>query len=239
MKFLFAAAMLGIALGSHPADTRAESLAVVELYTSQGCSSCPPADRLLGELAKRDDVLALSFHVDYWDYIGWKDPFALPESSSRQRAYAQHFGERYVYTPAMVVQGLAQISGARPATVRRMIETAHGEAMPAAVTLVREGDGVSVRIAEGMAEGPADVYLALFDARHTTNIRRGENGGRALTYTNVVRSLRKIGTWDGAATTIAVPADGMAEGEHCAVIVQTGGHGRIVGAARLNAPLAR
>ncbi len=233
ITLLLAALAAAAALAAPLSDARAEGLAVVELYTSQGCSSCPPADRLLGELAKRDDVLALSFHVDYWDYIGWKDPFALPESTTRQRAWAQRFGERYVYTPAMVVHGLSQVGGARPTWVRRMIETAHGEAMPAPVSIARAGDGAEIRFGDGMVDGPADVYLALYDSSHTTDIRRGENGGRALTYTNVVRGWRKIGTWDGKAGTIAVSAEAMAGGEHCAVIVQAAGHQRIIGAARL------
>ena len=209
----------------------ARELTVVELYTSQGCSSCPPADAFLNELAKRDDVLALSFHVDYWDYIGWKDTFASPANTERQRAYARRFGIGYVYTPQMVVHGAAQMTGSnRPAVLNGI---AQAKTMPAVqIELRRDASGVHATLSPKKDTGPASVYAVLFDREHATNIRRGENGGRQIKYSNVVRKLERLTGWNGKAMTVALPVGEQAN-DACAVIVQSDETGMILGAATL------
>lgn len=208
---------------------------VVELFTSQGCSSCPPADALLRELGRRDDVIALSMHVDYWNYLGWKDPFAAPETTRRQRDYGARLGLRYVYTPQMVIAGRDQAPGSEKATVLRAIEAARA-APSIDVSVVHSGQGeIVVRIADGEVPEPATVWLFAFDAEHVTEIHRGENRGIRLVNANVVRAVREIGRWTGAATEIRVKiAELVADGrDGCAVVVQQGSGGPILGAASL------
>lgn len=224
-----------LVLGTRPAAAGEEQPVVVELFTSQGCSSCPPADRFLGELAKRDDVVALSVHVDYWDYIGWKDPFASPANTKRQHRYAQKLGLRYVYTPQMVIQGTDHATGSdRRAVLAKIAEARKLDRLP--VTIARSGDGVRVTVPGAHTTDKAAVWLALFDRQHETAIRRGENGGRTLKYHNVVRNMVRIGTWTGLPLDIPTgSADMSAEGrDGCAVIVQSLSTGRILGAARLD-----
>ena len=206
---------------------------VVELFTSQGCSSCPPADNLLGELAGLPGVLALSFHVDYWDYIGWKDPFAAAQYTERQRDYAAKLGLRYVYTPQIVVDGRHDVVGSKRREVALAIEEA-AKALPALTVEFNEEDGGRVMLSAGEApEGGATVWLVTFDDAHLTAVARGENGGRALTNSNVVRELTPLGTWTGEAKAFAVDlAAARAKGRGgCAVLVQQGRGGPILGAA--------
>lgn len=213
----------------------ATELTVVELYTSQGCSSCPPADAFLGELAKRPDVLALSFHVDYWDYIGWKDTFASPANTERQREYARRFGLAYVYTPQMVVHGTAQMTGSnRPAVLNGI---AQAKTMPTIdVDLSRNAGGVSVSIGAAKSAEQASVYAVLIDREHLSRIGRGENGGKEIKYSNVVRKLERLTSWNGKAMTVALPIDETStqDRDACAVIVQSDQSGMILGAAMLN-----
>jgi len=234
-RVLFAAAVaLALVLMGRTAAAADSPLTVVELFTSQGCSSCPPADALLGELADRDDVLALSMHVDYWDYIGWKDPFASPENTGRQREYARQFGLRYVYTPQMVVHGSVQITGSDRTEVMRHIAQRHPKAQ-AEIGMRRDGDNaILVTIGEGQATGAA-VWLVMVDRRHVTQVLRGENRGTEMSNYNVVRKLQRIGTWNGEAFSIPVsmPADADT-GDLCAVFVQAGDTGPILGAAQLD-----
>jgi hypothetical protein len=213
-------------------------LVVVELFTSQGCSSCPASDQQLGELAKRPDVLALSLHVDYWDYIGWKDPFASPASTERQRGYARSLKQRYVYTPEMVFGGIAHDPGYEPAKIARLLRKVLDHAGPRVTpALTRAADkSVTISIPEARMPGPCDVWLVTFDRQHQTKVKRGENQGTLLTNYNVVRSIEKLDTWDGDAESWTVRADRLAAGEAVAVIVQQAAHGRIIGAARLDPP---
>ncbi|MDA1088957.1 MAG: DUF1223 domain-containing protein [Proteobacteria bacterium] len=239
LKSLVTAASLAVAFSlAAPAPViaaEATPLTVVELFTSQGCSSCPPADKFLGELAKRDDVLALSVHVDYWDYIGWKDPFADPRNTKRQRDYAKKLGLRYVYTPQMVIQGAFDSTGSDRAKVQRKItEAAKLERL--AVKISRAGDGVRVALPNAGRVENAAIWLAVFDSQHDTEVKRGENSGQTLRYHNVVRGMTRIGTWTGQAVEITTKASEMAaQGrDGCAVIVQSEKTGRILGAARLD-----
>ncbi|MGD1876671.1 MAG: DUF1223 domain-containing protein [Kiloniellaceae bacterium] len=228
---------LAAGTAANPA-ARAETGApvVVELYTSQGCSSCPPADAILSELAAQPGLLALAFHVDYWDYIGWKDPFASAQFTERQRDYAAKLGLRYVYTPQIVIDGRRDVVGSKRGAVTQAIEDASQEAPAVAVTLDRE-DGGRVRLSAGTApSGGATVWLVTFDDDHDTQVARGENGGRALHNANVVREMTTLGTWTGEAKTFAIDlAAARAAGRGgCAVLVQQGRGGPVIGAAVLD-----
>ncbi len=227
------AALLVLQSPTVMADSGAESSVVVELFTSQGCSSCPPADKFLGELARRKNVIALSFHVDYWDYIGWPDPFATKETTGRQHAYGQALKQRYVYTPELVVDGQAHSS--KPHEVERLI--LDSGTRPRLQVAFRSGaSGVhEVAIPAGEIDESASIWLVFYDSQHMTRIPRGENRGRTLTYTNVVRELRHLGNWSGQAMTIPVSMDEAEEAGRsgCVVIVQKGRAGPVLGAARM------
>src|ERR1700691_2804155 len=189
---------LGLIAGLSPvAAMAAERPVVVELFTSQGCSSCPPANSYLTELSRdRHDVLALAFHVSYLDRLGWKDPFSLPAATQRQDVYGHRFGDGS-YTPEMVVDGAAGMVGSDRGDVGAAIEKAkHSGRTAASVSVTRNGDQVSVQVGSGT--GSARVLLIGFDHEHTTSIGRGENSGRTLTEANVVRSFRPVGQWSGA-----------------------------------------
>jgi hypothetical protein len=240
MTRVFLAASLVASIAASPATAWADGAppVVVELFTSQGCSSCPPADKFLGELAQRPDVLALAFHVDYWNYIGWTDPFALKLATQRQRDYAQRLALRYVYTPQMVINGVAEGVGAEPDTINPLINSAAADPGPRAVaTLARAGDGrLAVHVDAGTPPEPASVWLVGFDREQTTRVLHGENEGRTLKDYHVVRSLREIGTWNGAALDIDVAGSAASGDGSVAVLVQLRGTGRIVGAAALKPP---
>lgn len=205
---------------------------VVELFTSQGCSSCPPADKLLSELAEREDLIALSLHVDYWDYIGWKDPFGSPQNTERQRRYAEKLGLRYVYTPQIVIDGWLDVVGSRRSEVLASIEKAAERAKPVEVTFLSQ-DGGRVIIPEGQApERGATIWLAVYDDAYETNVERGENAGRTLRNSHVVRRIERLGTWTGARLEIPLNLDASATRDNyeCAVILQEGRNGRVLGA---------
>ena len=207
---------------------------VVELFTSQGCSSCPPAEAYLRDLAKRPDVIALEFHVDYWDYIGWKDRFAKHDFTERQEGYVGSLKGRYKYTPQMVIGGVSHVVGSKRAAVvaeiaRRRAARGDGPAL----TLSMEGDTMVARIAAGSADGAYDIVLLTFDREHTTDVERGENSGRQLTNAHVVREYEKLGSWTGDAVERRVPMTGRAGNGGCAVLVQKQGYGEIVAAASL------
>ena len=209
---------------------------VVELYTSQGCSSCPPADALLGELAERDDVIALSLHVDYWDYIGWKDSFASKATTSRQRAYGRALKSRYIYTPEMIIDGRVDVVGSRRQDVESLITEALSRRKPLTLRF-EDVDGGRVVVPAGRApEGGASVWLAVYDESHEIPVGRGENGGRSLTYHHVVRELEQIGAWHGEELVIPVDLAGAAARGRagCAVIVQQGRVGPVLGAIKMD-----
>jgi hypothetical protein len=237
--FSAALAAFGLLAAAHDASAgEAPPRAVVELFTSQGCSSCPPADAYLATLAERSDVLALSFHVDYWDYLGWKDTLALPEHTERQRAYAHQRGDGKVYTPQMVVNGDRDFVGSKRYAIDAALDRAE---LPLDVTITRTGGTLDIvigqdRSALGYHVPETTVRLVVFDPAVTVEIEKGENAGRTFTYRNVVRSIQPIGMWKGEKLRISLPADEVlrAEDGRCAVIVQEvrrGGPGRILGAA--------
>src|SRR5215831_591337 len=172
---------------------------LVELFTSEGCSSCPPADALLAELSARPDVLALSFHVDYWDRLGWKDPFSSPDATRRQQGYADRLGLATVYTPQIVVDGKWQAVGSDRAEVEHALDLARGnrEEIPVALALGHSRARISLGPGgEGVA---ASVLLIGFDRRHVSAVKRGENSGRTLAHVDVVRGIAEVGRLgDGA-----------------------------------------
>lgn len=233
------------AQSSQPQSPQArDTPVVVELYTSQGCSSCPPADALLGELAERRDLITLSFHVDYWDYLGWRDPFGDPQNSQRQRAYAMALGSREIYTPQIVVQGAHGMVGSR-AQVVKMAIMGHSEKPPEAnVSLERAGGALTVRIAASKdasaGANSADVatsgelWLFGYDNVEQTEIRRGENSGKIIDYHHVVRETRNLGDWNGAALTSTVDVDPTRFGY--AVLLQAPHLGPVLGAAKAELP---
>lgn len=211
---------------------------VVELYTSQGCNSCPPADRLLGELAKRDDLITLTFNVDYWDYLGWKDTLASPANTERQRHYAAAMRNRTVYTPQMVIGGRQHAVGSDAAAVAAAIEAEqrHADAAPK-LSLHHSDDRVLVSLGASDRKGiNAIVWLVRYDQRQAVPIERGENAGNNLVYHNVVRDMRPLGHWRGQAMQMDLSRAELAEGgrDGCAIIVQKGPVGPILAAARIN-----
>lgn len=197
-------------------------LCVLELFTSQGCSSCPAADRLLGAMARKPDVVALSLPVDYWDYIGWKDTLASPLSTKRQQAYAAMLGSRQIYTPETVVNGLSEAIGSDGDAIQRAIEVTRGRdnALTLRVRLVEMGSRLSIEVPSGSG-GPAGVFLLRVLRARTVHIGRGENAGRAVTYTNVVRSIEQLGEWTGSRTIFEIAAP-RGENEGYVVLVQRG-----------------
>ncbi|MBW6398704.1 DUF1223 domain-containing protein [Roseomonas sp. HJA6] len=222
-RSLFAAAAAPAIL-SRPAGAT-DGPVVVELFTSQSCSSCPPADALLGDLAARQPgVLALSFHVTYWDRLGWRDRFSLPEATERQQRYARSLGHGQLYTPQIVVQGRRDAVGSDRSAVLGGIAAA--APAPVAIGLAITDQGLRIDLPEGAGGGT--VWLIGYDARHVTRIGGGENGGRTLSYTNVVRSIAPVGAWQGRPSRLTAPRPG---GEHIAVLLQ-GADGAILGAAR-------
>jgi hypothetical protein len=204
---------------------------VVELFTSQGCSSCPPANAYLNEMVQemakgRSDVLPLAFHVTYWDRLGWKDPFSLEAATERQDVYGHRFGDGS-YTPEIVVDGGSSHVGSHREDVGAAIEAAKRNSKTAAtISLSRDSGNVVIEVGSG--NGSGKVLLIGFDHAHQTAIRRGENGGRTLQEANVVRSIRAVGDWQGTALRLT---EKPGEGDDVAVILQAP-DGNIVGAAR-------
>ncbi|MEW2916660.1 DUF1223 domain-containing protein [Ruegeria sp. ANG10] len=206
---------------------------VVELFTSQGCSSCPPADELMHDLAQRDDVIGLALHVDYWDYIGWKDEYADPNHTLRQRAYARQGGRSMIYTPQMVINGQQDVVGAKSQELEYLID-AHLKAAPEAeVVATRSGNDVTVNVTPvELPEGELyDVRVVQYAPMRHASIRRGELAGHELDYANVVDTWQEAGQWDGVAPqqfsavlTSDLPA---------VVLVQKVGHGPIVAATKV------
>ena len=223
------------------APARSESAGgpvVVELFTSQGCYSCPPADQLLGELTAEGKVVALAFHVNYWDRLGWPDPFATDWGTRRQYGYGETISNRRVYTPQMVIDGQTHEVGADEPRVRAAIAAAARTAHPATPALRwLAPDRVRIDLPAAAAAAGADIWLARYDKRRETEILRGENGGKRLAYHQIARERIALGRFDGQAQTLETVVSPGEEGNWgIAVIVQLPGPGRILGAALLDAP---
>jgi hypothetical protein len=219
----------------------ADPRAVIELFTSQGCSSCPPADKIIGELAKDPSVIALSLPIDYWDYLGWKDTLADARFSARQKAYSQVRGDREVYTPQVVVNGSMHVIGSDREGIEEAIgitRNADG-VMSVPVTMTVAGKQINVSVAAS-GKGPAamhgEVWICAVSKAVSISIGRGENRGREITYHNVVRNLLKVGDWNGSSGSWSVPLENISrEGvDAAAVFVQNGNRdkpGAMLGAA--------
>lgn len=222
-----------LALASLPARA-GEHPVVVELFTSQGCSSCPPADAYLRELAGRNGVIALSFNVDYWDYLGWKDTLASPAHTGRQRAYARRLGLSGVYTPQMVVNGVAEGVGSKRQEIEPAIAAAKAKPFPVEVSFTDKGSELTLDVGAGKAPGqPVTLWLIRFAKEERVEIGRGENRGRTMTYAHAVRELTPVGMWDGKAMSLTLPkSDLLTRGfEGCVALLQAGTGGPILGVA--------
>ncbi len=241
---LCAASLVTLAGGAAFAQGAQPPKAVVELFTSQGCSSCPPADKLFVELARDPSMIALTLPVDYWDYLGWKDTLANPAFSSRQRHYAQLRGDSNVYTPQAVVNGVGHVLGSDKSKIGQHVASA---ALPVAVTLAETDDGLAVTIAEhdigrmlAAKGGRGALFLMPVTARADVPVARGENRGKTIAYANVVRDIHPLGEWTGEAKTISLPRAklgalaGMAGSDGFVVILQAESRkgAKILGAAR-------
>ena len=218
----------------------ADPRAVVELFTSQGCSSCPPADKIVGELAKDPSVIALSMPIDYWDYLGWKDTLADSRFSARQKAYSHVRGDRNVYTPQMIVNGSAHVIGSDRAAIDGAIKnTGKAEGvMSVPVTMTLSGKQINVSVEASKVATPArgEIWLCSVSKAVPISIGRGENRGQEITYYNVVRNLVKVGDWNGSAGSWTVPLENISrDGVDAAVVyVQDGNRdkpGAMLGAA--------
>ncbi|MFB9268916.1 DUF1223 domain-containing protein [Bradyrhizobium erythrophlei] len=218
----------------------ADPRAVVELFTSQGCSSCPPADKIVGELAKDPNVIALSMPIDYWDYLGWKDTLADSRFSARQKAYSHMRGDRDVYTPQMVVNGSAHVIGSDRTAIDNAIRNTDKASgvMSVPVTLTLSGKQINVSVAAAKAPTAArgEVWICSISKAVPISIGRGENRGREITYHNVVRNLLKVGDWNGSSGSWTVPLENITRDgvDAAAVYVQDGNRdkpGPMLGAA--------
>jgi len=214
---------------------------VLELYTSQGCSSCPPADALLKTYAKRKDIVALSFNVDYWDYLGWKDTLAKPAFSSRQRAYARVRGDGEVYTPQIVVNGRTHAVGSIARQIDSAISQAKKVSHRTAVPLTVQFQQGKLRVEVGSdttakRARPATIWLAVVKRKVTVPVQHGENSGHTLSYYNVVHRLTPVGMWSGPRKVIELMDEDVLQGkaDTCAILVQDGKGGSIIAARWMN-----
>jgi hypothetical protein len=240
-----AGALLGLALASLAAPCSAEpsepsaSLTVLELFTSQGCSSCPPADALLPQLAKQPGRIVLSYSVDYWNYLGWHDTLSSPANSERQREYARARGDGSVYTPQMVVDGLLHVNGSNEAAIEMAMRNATKRLQDVRVPVNMHPENGTLVIGigaapEGSDKQSATVWLAIANEKETVSISRGENRGRTLSYYHPVRELTPIGMWKGEAMTLRLPLrEFKIMGGDCLVaLLQVENGGPILGAAQ-------
>ena len=200
-----------------------DAKAVVELFTSQGCSSCPRADKLLGEFANDERLIALSLAVDYWDYLGWRDTLALHAHTSRQKGYATHRGDRHVYTPQVVINGALETIGSDRYAIDRIvgkIDSTSNLSVP--VSLTRNGANVDIEV--GAGSGSASIWVLPVTKQAPVTIERGENRGKTITYHNVVRGWTRVGDWRGAPVRLSLAIADMAQSgaDMAAVLVQSG-----------------
>jgi hypothetical protein len=233
LSFVVTALFL-VALPSAKADPRA----VIELFTSQGCSSCPAADKLLSELQADPTIIPLSLAIDYWDYLGWKDTLALPGHTSRQKAYSQMRGDREIYTPQAVINGVAQAIGSDRAGIEIAVAQSRSSApaLSVPIELSVADDRVSVRVSARADAGAGEVWLCPVSGSVSVGIARGENRGRTITYTNVVRRWIKLGNWKGKSESFTIPVDAIKfDGVDAVVVILQNGTstqpGAIIGAS--------
>lgn len=234
MRILTSVLALICAMVIAPSRVQSEPLVVVELFTSQGCSSCPPADALMHELAQRTDVIGLALHVDYWDYIGWKDEYADPAYTKRQKGYASVARRNMVYTPQMIVNGQEDVVGARTMKLFDLIAKHKNTPVTMAVQAARANGSVVIQMRalddNAAKSGPYDVFLVRYTPLRHAHITRGELAGHDLEYANTVDGWTLIGQWDGRGTAelrAAIDGDRPA-----VVLIQQQDYGAILAAAR-------
>ena len=229
---------LAVLVGS-AADLRAQTNeshgpAVVELYTSQGCSSCPPADRVLGELSRMPNVIALAFHVDYWDNIGWRDHYSIQNAVERQHRYVEALGLRSAFTPQAVVDGRSSFVGSDKRGILEALADPGGEAVPVPVSLEVSHGVLTVNVPERQDRKSYQVFVAAYLPQASTPVGRGENSGRTLQEFNIVRQFRSIGTWSGPAAVFRTSVESFpADASRVAVLLQSDGQGPIAGSAAI------
>lgn len=210
---------------------------VVELFTSQGCSSCPPADKVLEDLAQRDDVVTLGYHVDYWDYLGWKDSLGSPDNTARQYAYRRSLGSSSVYTPQAVLNGTSHANGGNARAVAKALV----QPLPVQLGVRESASSVLITVPPfAVADQHVQAVMVRFGADKTVAVERGENRGRSLHYVNPVTSIQTLGMWHGEARELELPNDAVYGdgGDGCAVLLQViredGSPGRILGAVQID-----
>ncbi|MFP5077453.1 DUF1223 domain-containing protein [Rhizobium sp. YIM 134829] len=230
-----------VAAGEDPGQLKG----VVELFTSQGCASCPPADAALKNLIEDGSVVALSYHVDYWNYLGWADTLATKQNTARQYAYARMFGRNGVYTPQAVLNGRDHVNGGNLSGIRGKLDEMKqtGKGMRVPVGAARKGDEIDISI--GAGDGKANIVVVYFTRQQVVEVEKGENSGKKISYFHAVRDIQTIGMWDGTPTRYVLPASVLDEQEDsgCAVLVQkmksTETPGAIIGATTLLSAEAR
>jgi hypothetical protein len=232
MAFKMREALMTVAAMCCAAAANAQRPAVVELFTSEGCSSCPPAESYIGELARRHDVLALAYHVDYWDELGWRDRFALGQATQRQSIYAQNLRKPSVYTPQIVIDGHTDYVGSDRSSIGGVLKVGSREGVPVGVSLHDGEVIVRVEPPSGTQVTPGDVVLVTYLRSAVSAIGRGENAGRTLQEFNIVRSFRSLGRWNGQAQVFHAQVSTLpTDATDVAVLIQNVGQGLIVGAA--------
>ncbi|RFB87873.1 hypothetical protein B5K08_21560 [Rhizobium leguminosarum bv. trifolii] len=196
---------------------------VVELFTAQGCSSCPPADAAFRKLVSQGDVIALAYHVDYWNYLGWADTLSSKENTERQYGYARTMGRSNVYTPQAIVNGRGHLAGADLSGINNKIDTYSGEGngLTVPVSASMRGDELEIKI--GAGQGKANVVMVYFDKEKTIEVEKGENSGKKLSYLHSVTNVETVGMWDGKATSLTLPASVLQRPqlEGCAILLQS------------------
>ncbi|MBY0356068.1 MAG: DUF1223 domain-containing protein [Rickettsiales bacterium] len=217
------------AVTAHAQTTPASHPAVLELFTSQGCSSCPPADKIVSSYADNAGVLVLSYHVNYWDYLGWKDPYSSAENTERQREYAAYLRARNVYTPQVIIQGKYDVVGSNRAALQSALVKATKQPQWHEPHLTRDNGGLKIQLSE--AQGIDAILLVVGFQKHSTNgVARGENAGEQLSHRNSVTSTTSLGVWNGKPLTksFALP-----KGDGAAILIQSRETGEIIGAGWL------
>ncbi|MBY5332544.1 DUF1223 domain-containing protein [Rhizobium leguminosarum] len=196
---------------------------VVELFTSQGCSSCPPADAAFRKLVNQGDVIALAYHVDYWNYLGWADTLSSKENTERQYGYAKTMGRSNVYTPQAIVNGRGHLAGADLNGINSQIDTysSEGNGLTVPISAAMRGDELEIKI--GAGQGKANVVMVYFDKEKTIDVEKGENSGKKISYLHSVTNVETVGMWDGKATSLTLPASVLQRPqlEGCAILLQS------------------
>lgn len=239
-------ATFGLVLACRAEATTKQPSGVVELFTSQGCASCPPADELLRNLAKEGDVVALAFHVNYWDYLGWRDTLGSEDNTERQNAYRLALGTNGIYTPQVIINGREHTIGSETQKIRDRLAELKGspEGLTVPVSVKRsDPDRLIIKLGDGRkSDRPVHVLLVYFEGEKTITIDKGENTGKTVTYANVVRAVETVGMWDGVSQQIDIPLSALAikKAAGCAVLLQEmvgdDRPGPIIGAAIMESP---